>query len=147
MTGCPFITDRRRLLMGLGLGAIGTLAPAAQAREAAQPNVDDAPHGHAETAAQSVPFHGPHQAGIVTPRPANGIVAAFDVVAASLDDVETMLRLLTERAAFLTQGGAVPERDPRLPRPIPACWVRWSRPTTRPSRWPLATASSRRSRR
>ncbi|MTH34600.1 deferrochelatase/peroxidase EfeB [Paracoccus limosus] len=115
MTGCPFITDRRRLLMGLGLGAIGTLAPAAQAREAAQPNVDDAPHGHAETAAQSVPFHGPHQAGIVTPRPANGIVAAFDVVAASLDDVETMLRLLTERAAFLTQGGAVPERDPRLP--------------------------------
>ena len=116
MSGCPFSTDRRSLLMGLGLGALGTLAPAAHAEGAApQRNVDDAPHGQAETAAQSVPFHGPHQAGIVTPRPANGIVAAFDMVATSLDDVEAMLRRLTERAAFLTQGGPVPERDPRLP--------------------------------
>ena len=116
MSGCPFSTDRRSLLMGLGLGALGTLAPAAHAEGAApQRNVDDAPHGQAETAAQSVPFHGLHQAGIVTPRPANGIVAAFDMVATSLDDVEAMLRLLTARAAFLTQGGPVPERDPRLP--------------------------------
>lgn len=116
MSGCPFSTDRRSLLMGLGLGALGTLAPAAHAESAApQRNVDDAPHGQAETAAQSVPFHGQHQAGIVTPRPANGIVAAFDMVATSLDDVEAMLRRLTERAAFLTQGGPVPERDPRLP--------------------------------
>lgn len=115
MSSCPFATDRRRLLMGLGLGALGTFAPAAHAAGAAQPNVDDAPRGHADTAAQSVPFHGAHQAGILTPRPANGIVAAFDVVAASLDDVEAMLRLLTERAAFLTQGGPVPDRDPRLP--------------------------------
>lgn len=116
MSGCPFSTDRRSLLMGLGLGALGTLAPAAHAEGAApQRNVDDAPHGQAETAAQSVRFHGPHQAGIVTPRPANGIVAAFDMVATSLDDVEAMLRRLTERAAFLTQGGPVPERDPRLP--------------------------------
>lgn len=109
---------RRALLKTLGLGAAaGTLA--ALPGQAQQPeqarNVDAAPHGHAESAAQSVPFHGAHQAGITTPRPANGIVAAFDLVLTSLDDFERMLRLLTQRAEFLTAGGAVPVRDPKLP--------------------------------
>lgn len=109
---------RRALLKALALGAAAGALPALPAR-AQQPeqarNVDAAPHGHAESAKQSVPFHGPHQAGITTPRPANGIVAAFDLVLGSLDDFERMLRLLTERAEFLTAGGPVPQRDPKLP--------------------------------
>jgi len=109
---------RRALLKALALGAAAGALPALPAR-AQQPeqarNVDAAPQGHAESARQSVPFHGPHQAGITTPRPANGIVAAFDLVLGSLDDFERMLRLLTERAEFLTAGGPVPQRDPKLP--------------------------------
>lgn len=114
-------TTRRTLLRQIGLGALGgTIAGSigihARAQDAkTAPQVVDAPPGHAETAAQHVPFHGRHQAGILTPRPASGIFAAFDVVVASLDDFERMLRLLTERAAFLTQGGEVPARDPKLP--------------------------------
>lgn len=104
---CP---NRRNVLLGLGMGAVGAVSARAETR-----NVDDAPAGHAETAAKTVPFYGRHQAGIVTPRPASGIVASFDVVAASPDELERMLKLLTERATFLTQGGAVPVRDPRLP--------------------------------
>lgn len=119
--GCP---SRRGVLMGLGAGTLGAaaafggIAGTARAQTTPPPtrtNVDDAPAGHPEAAAQRVPFHGPHQAGITTPRPASGIVAAFDMVATSLDDVERMLRLLTERAEFLTRGGEVPARDPKLP--------------------------------
>ncbi|WP_199258668.1 iron uptake transporter deferrochelatase/peroxidase subunit [Paracoccus binzhouensis] len=111
---------RRNLLKGLGiggaLGALGALRLRAQDGSPGNaPNVDDAPRAHAETAAQRVPFHGPHQAGITTPRPANGLVAAFDVVVASLDDFERMMRLLTRRAEFLTAGGPVAGRDPKLP--------------------------------
>lgn len=111
----PPAPDRRRLLMALGLGGIGLMSSRALAETPPRPNVEDAPPGHAAEAARSVPFFGPHQAGIVTPRPAAGLVAAFDVVASSLDEVEAMLRLLTQRAAFLTQGGPVPQRDPKLP--------------------------------
>ena len=99
----PPAPDRRRLLMALGLGGIGLMSSRALAETPPRPNVEDAPPGHAAEAARSVPFFGPHQAGIVTPRPAAGLVAAFDVVASSLDEVEAMLRLLTQRAAFLTQ--------------------------------------------
>ncbi|MFT4196291.1 iron uptake transporter deferrochelatase/peroxidase subunit, partial [Ottowia sp.] len=64
-----------------------------------------------------VPFHGAHQAGIVTPRPSHGMVASFFVLAENRRDLERLLRLLTARIAFLTQGGKEPELDPRLPPP------------------------------
>lgn len=111
MSGCPFHPSRRSLLLGLGAGAL--LAPARVLAEGAR--VQDAPLGNARTEAQRIPFHGPHQAGVTTPRPAAGIVAGFDLVLSSLDDFERMMRILTERAAFLTQGGEVPVRDPKLP--------------------------------
>ena len=112
---CPFslAPNRRSVMLGLGLGATGVLPALAAAP--ATPGVDDAPHRLAERAAQKVPFHGPHQAGITTPRPENGLVAAFDVVARTPEQVEAMLRKLTGRAAFLTEGGAVPDLDPLLP--------------------------------
>ncbi len=118
MTGDTLNPNRRDVLMAMGaLAALALPAQAqdAQAQDADRPNVEDAPKGDADTAAQIVPFYGKHQAGIVTPRPAAGIVAAFDVVAGSLDDLEAMLKRLTQRAVFLTQGGKVPQRDPRLP--------------------------------
>lgn len=103
--------NRRAVLLGLGASS---LAIAARAQDPA-PQVSDAPPAQAGAAMQRVPFHGPHQAGITTPRPENGIVASFDVVAASADDLERMLRMLTDRARFLTEGGPVLDLDPALP--------------------------------
>lgn len=118
--------SRRHVLLGLGAaGLAGGLVPALGRAQspalapappvAAQPMVNDAPPGHADTAAQAVPFYGRHQAGITTPRPASGILAAFDVVVSGPDDLERMLRILTERAAFLTRGGPIEDRAPNLP--------------------------------
>ncbi|HEY0275171.1 MAG TPA: iron uptake transporter deferrochelatase/peroxidase subunit [Paenirhodobacter sp.] len=105
--------SRRRVLMGLGAGVAGAFT--AHDAAADTPLVNDAPHGDARAAAQAVPFHGRHQAGVTTPRPASGIMVAFDLAISSLDDFDRMLRSLTERVIFLTQGGPVPERDPKLP--------------------------------
>lgn len=109
----PFQPSRRALLSA-GAATLGicpfTGAVAAPARNpAAAPESDDT--------AQRQPFHGRHQPGIVTARPATGLIAAFDVVATSLDDLERLFRLLTERAAFLMQGGEAPTADPAFPPP------------------------------
>ena len=119
--GCPFSPARRRLLAGAGAGAAGGLlaAGAAQARQAAggdAQQVTDAPVGDARVRS-SYPFHGKHQQGILTPRPEAGMVAAFDVLADDRAGLERLFRTLTERIAFLTQGGPVPRLDPRLPPP------------------------------
>ncbi|WP_062762393.1 iron uptake transporter deferrochelatase/peroxidase subunit [Falsirhodobacter sp. alg1] len=102
---------RRHLMIGLA-GLAGTAATYARAET---PLTSDAPKGHVDTAVQRVPFYGPHQAGVTTPRPEAGIMAAFDVVVRDVDGLEDMLRRLTERGATLTAGGPVPERDPNLP--------------------------------
>jgi deferrochelatase/peroxidase EfeB len=109
----PFRPSRRALLSA-GAAALGTCpftgAVAAPAQNpAAAPESDDT--------AQRQPFYGSHQPGIVTPRPATGLVAAFDVVATSLDDLERLFRLLTERIAFLMEGGEAPTADPSYPPP------------------------------
>ena len=50
-----------------------------------------------------------------TPQPAAALLAAFDVLADDRAELADMFRLLTERCAFLTTGGPVPELDPKLP--------------------------------
>ncbi len=113
-----FATDRRKLLLGLGAAASGTLAGAlspARADTAADgAHAADAPAPFVAASGRQ-PFHGVHQAGITTPRPANGMVAAFNVVVRDAADLEAMLRRLTERIVFLTQGGQPPQFDPKLP--------------------------------
>ncbi len=61
------------------------------------------------------PFYGDHQQGIVTPRPANGMVASFTVVADKPADLDALFPQLTERIVFLTQGGTPPDLNPKLP--------------------------------
>ncbi|MFV0385806.1 iron uptake transporter deferrochelatase/peroxidase subunit [Paracoccus sp. (in: a-proteobacteria)] len=115
-TGCP-MASRRQVLGAIGGGALlttgGGMAWAETPRTPA--HVADAPTGDAQTARQSQPWTGTHQAGIATPRPANGIVAAFNLVLSGPADTEQFFRTLTGRIAFLTQGGPVPARDPKLP--------------------------------
>jgi deferrochelatase/peroxidase EfeB len=93
----------------------GLSRPARAETPQAARHVTDAPVLRMASPEDHVPFLGPHQAGIVTPRPANGMIASFNVVADGPDDLEDLLRRLTERIAFLTTGGPVPELDPKLP--------------------------------
>jgi deferrochelatase/peroxidase EfeB len=107
--------SRRKMMFGLGLagGAIAgglTQGPAVAASspggEAAEPD---------QMLAARQPFYGAHQSGITNPRPPAGLVVAFDVLATTRGDLERLLRTLTERIAFLMQGGPAPEVDPKFP--------------------------------
>jgi deferrochelatase/peroxidase EfeB len=52
-----------------------------------------------------VPFHGAHQAGVLTAAPPAACFAAFDVTAENRKELVSLLRSLTSRARFLTAGG------------------------------------------
>lgn len=111
---CP---GRRSLLLGAGAGVgaaavAGMMVPNA-AHALSNESVTNAPES--DKTHERQPFYGVHQSGIVTPRPASGLVVAFDVLAKNRDELERLLRLLTERAAFLTEGGEPPRLDPKFP--------------------------------
>jgi deferrochelatase/peroxidase EfeB len=90
-------SNRRDFLRGLGAGAAGL----AIAGVAADKGLAADPH--------AVAFHGPHQAGIVTPPQAQATHVAFDVLAENRADLTALLRTITERARSLTAGGTPPE--------------------------------------
>jgi deferrochelatase/peroxidase EfeB len=110
--------DRRRLLIGLGAAAWtavggGNAGRASNAPAVKQENVARAPvSDHTQ---ERQPFYGVHQSGVVTPRQATGMVAAFDVLASTPDDLARLFQTLTARIAFLMQGGTPPVLDPRFP--------------------------------
>ena len=120
----PASPHRRRLLGSLGAASVALAGLATTARVAAAPSgppegpgagaqVTDAPEStHTQ---DRVPFRGPHQAGIVTPRPTAGMIASFFVLAENRAELERLFRTLTDRIAFLTQGGPQRDPDPRLP--------------------------------
>ena len=66
----------------------------------------------AEDATDSIPFYGQHQAGIATPAQTEGEFLSFDVTAGNRRELVELFRTLTERAAFLTHGGAPPGPRP-----------------------------------
>ncbi len=101
---------RRGLLLGLG-AAGGAMA----ARATTVPDDRPAVAEEADSTQERQPFYARHQSGIATPQPAAALVAAFDVLAEDRAELQQMFRLLTERCAFLTEGGAVPSLDPKLP--------------------------------
>ena len=119
--------SRRRLLKG-----IGALAPVAHAQK-----TQSAPGTLSPVARnEKQPFYGKHQAGILTPQQAAMMLVAFDVLASDKADLERLFRLLTQRFAFLTQGGAAPETpNPRLP-PLDSATLR---PIISPSRYRWVT--------
>lgn len=111
------LANRRNLLLGLGAAGGAFVGAQMPAGAAAPPVVGDnvAAAPPSDRTGQHQPFYGRHQAGVVTPRPAAGLVASFDVIATTPADLARLFRTLTERAAFLTQGGAPPDLDPRFP--------------------------------
>jgi deferrochelatase/peroxidase EfeB len=56
----------------------------------------------------AVPFHGPHQAGITTPKAPAGCFATFNVVSDSRGELIDALKQLTSTARFLSTGGSLP---------------------------------------
>jgi deferrochelatase/peroxidase EfeB len=121
--GQPVSLHRRRLLGGVAGAALAGLPVAASCAAAAPSATPPGPGAGAQVtdAPESsrtqdrIAFHGEHQAGIVTPRPTSGMIASFFVLAESRADLTRLFRTLTERIAFLTQGGAQADPDPRLP--------------------------------
>lgn len=101
--------SRRGLLLGAGLAGGAALLQGQTARA-------DAPAAvAADERFVRQPFYGPHQAGIVTPQPASAIFVAFNVIGTDRADLQRLLRTLTDRIAFLTQGGPLVSHDPLMP--------------------------------
>lgn len=100
------------------LAAAATLAACnktAKPEQAAAPASDghsDAAQLHSQT---KYDCYGKHQAGITTPHQLFGTVCAFDVSAADASQLINLLRILTARIEFLTQGGELNDPDPKLP--------------------------------
>ncbi|WP_280855667.1 MULTISPECIES: iron uptake transporter deferrochelatase/peroxidase subunit [unclassified Streptomyces] len=105
-SGCPAGAGRRSFVRtALGASAAGAaLAGGAFALSAsggtAEAQAADAP------GAAKVPFHGAHQAGILTPAPAAATFVSFEVITDDRAQLADLLRTMTTRARFLTSGGA-----------------------------------------
>ena len=113
----PASQDRRTLLLGLAAGGAGLLAagrpgPAEAAAPASTPTTGTPPR---PVVPLTVPFHGPHQAGVLTPQPVAGLVAAFDVLVDTRDDLRALFVDLTDLLRLLAEGGRPPVEDERFP--------------------------------
>ncbi len=108
----PTCPARRHLLLGLGLAGG---AAAFGARAATLPDDRRQQDPEDDGTQDRQPFYGLHQSGVVTAQPAAALVAAFDVLADTREELEQLFRTLTARIAFLTQGGPAPVQAAGLP--------------------------------
>lgn len=98
---------RRGFMHGL-IGA-GFAAPIAGALAAVAPGQAAHAAGSVVAPAASSRFEGEHQQGILTPSQASAAFLAFDVTAVDRAELQELLRTITQRARFLTAGGAPAE--------------------------------------
>jgi deferrochelatase/peroxidase EfeB len=103
--------SRRNFLKGAAAGAAGTALTGGVLAGGARA---DARTDTGPTVADSYPFFGTHQAGVLTPAPDTkqnfASFAAFDLVGGtSKADLTDLMRSLTSRARILTTGGALPD--------------------------------------
>ncbi|WP_199040536.1 Dyp-type peroxidase [Glycomyces salinus] len=112
MEPTPKRLNRRGLLTAAGgaaaVGAVGTGAALALQGE-------DEPEAEAAPTA-TVPFHGPHQAGIATPAQDRAVLLSLDIgEEVDRDRLAAVMRLLSDDAARLTRGvPALADADPDL---------------------------------
>jgi deferrochelatase/peroxidase EfeB len=102
--------SRRNFLKGAAAGSAGTALAGGVLIGGARA---DGSTAQAPTAPRSYPFHGTHQAGVLTPGPAAkqsfACFAAFDSIAGSKAELAGLMQALTQRARFLTSGGTPPD--------------------------------------
>lgn len=105
--------NRRALMLGLTAGAVGFASAEACA------STPDVPQAAAPQPAPSSPltisFHGAHQAGIVTPQPVAGLIASFDVLVETREDLRQLCMDLTRQFRFLAEGGRPEEVEAGFP--------------------------------
>ncbi|HEY7105270.1 MAG TPA: iron uptake transporter deferrochelatase/peroxidase subunit [Acidimicrobiia bacterium] len=95
--------SRRRFLGAAGAAGAGALV--ASTTGIAGEALTASPAAAAvDVTAEVVPFHGQHQAGIVTPAQDKMLTATFDVTAPNRDDVVDLLRQWTRAARRMTAG-------------------------------------------
>jgi deferrochelatase/peroxidase EfeB len=110
--------DRRQFLTGsaalFGAGALGAIAgveaEAADRANAATPSTSAAAQARIALGgelATRAPFDAPHQAGILTPAPAQTTLVALDAIAPDRSTLAATLQDLSTRARSLTQGDTV----------------------------------------
>jgi deferrochelatase/peroxidase EfeB len=99
-------TTRRQLLGLVGAGAAGVAAGVA----GSQLLQDDPAVATLSAEAQSVPFHGPVQAGIVTPAQDRMHFVAFDVTTKDRAELVKLLKDWTEAAVRMTGGQEAADR-------------------------------------
>ncbi|MBC9730032.1 iron uptake transporter deferrochelatase/peroxidase subunit [Streptomyces sp. TRM68367] len=103
-SGCPAHAGRRTFVKtALGAGAAGAVL--AGGGLALAESGSGTTRAAEATNAAAVPFHGTHQAGILTPAQTAAAFVAFDVIADDRRELTDLLRTITARARFLTTGG------------------------------------------
>jgi deferrochelatase/peroxidase EfeB len=100
----PRSLPRRRLLGLASAGVVTAGAVGLSGFAAGRASGSDATAGAATDVSSAVPFHGRHQAGIVTPTQDRLHFAAFDVTAAGRQELVALLKAWTTAAARMTQG-------------------------------------------
>jgi deferrochelatase/peroxidase EfeB len=102
--------SRRHFLKGAAAGSAGTALAGGVLIGGARA---DGSTGQAPSPPGSYPFHGTHQAGVLTPGPAArqafACFAAFDSIAGSKAELAGLMQVLTQRARFLTSGSTPPD--------------------------------------
>ncbi len=96
---------RRSFLRGAAVGAVGAAAVTAGGLGAAQAVASSSSSSDGTGSGRVIPFHGAHQAGILTPPQLAATFVSFNVIATDRAALQQMFRTLTERARFLTAGG------------------------------------------
>jgi len=105
---------RRQLLFGGAAAGLGAVAALGIERAVTRP--DPQPAAEPVHGGETVPFHGAHQAFLtIAPQAVCALVALDLAASVDRDGVRRMLRLLTDDAARLTQGGAaLADTEPEL---------------------------------
>lgn len=109
----PSDQSRRSFLLGVGAAGGALAAGSLLSMKEVQAN----PHRVLpdDAKSQKQPFYGTYQSGITTPQQAAMMLVAFDVLATNKAELTQLFQILTDRAAFLMNGGRVPQVDDKLP--------------------------------
>jgi deferrochelatase/peroxidase EfeB len=101
--------NRRGFLVGGLAGGVGVGVGLGAAGAGAQPlsDAEQARNALADSLVTRIPFDGPHQAGILTPRQDQMTVVALDSIAPSSVQLFEALEAVSAQARRLTQGGPV----------------------------------------